>query len=84
MLLGTVVLSELLRQYGRVDLAVAAYNAGPAAVNKWLAQRPGLDAAAFVENIPYTETRGYVKTVLESAAIYRWLYRDGHPEVTAP
>ena len=83
-LLGTVVLSELLRQYGRVDLAVAAYNAGPAAVNKWLAQRPGLDAAAFVENIPYTETRGYVKTVLESAAIYRWLYRDGHPEVTAP
>jgi len=83
-LLGTVVLSELLKQFGRVDLAVAAYNAGPAAVSRWLAQHPGLDAASFVEEIPYPETRDYVKTVLESAAIYRWLYRDGHPAPTPP
>ena len=83
-LLGTVVLSELLKQFGRVDLAVAAYNAGPAAVGRWMAQRPGMDPASFVEEIPYQETRDYVKTVLESAAVYRWLYRDGHPSPSTP
>ncbi len=83
-LLGTVVLSELLKQFGRVDLAVAAYNAGPAAVSRWMAQRPGVDPASFVEEIPYQETRDYVKTVLESAAVYRWLYRDGHPSPSTP
>jgi soluble lytic murein transglycosylase len=83
-LLGTVVLSELLKQFGRVDLALAGYNAGPGAVDRWLAQRPGADPATFVEDIPYPETRGYVKTVMESAAIYRWLYRDGHTAPPAP
>jgi len=78
-LLGAVVLSELLKQFGRVDFAVAAYNAGPEAVRRWQFQRPGLDPASFVETIPYPETRGYVKAVLESTALYHWLYRDGHP-----
>ncbi|HYM70692.1 MAG TPA: transglycosylase SLT domain-containing protein, partial [bacterium] len=78
-LLGTTVLAELLRQFGRVDLAVAAYNAGPEAVKRWQGQRAGADAASFDETIPYPETRAYVKVVLQSAAIYRWLYRDGHP-----
>lgn len=77
--LGAVVLAGELRRFGRVDLAVAAYNAGPEIVRRWLAHHPGLDADAFVEEIPYNETRNYVKTVLQSAAMYRWLYRDGHP-----
>jgi len=78
-LLGAVVLSELLKEFGRVDLAVAAYNAGPEAVRRWQSLHPGVDPASFVEMIPYQETRGYVKAVLESTALYRWLYRDGHP-----
>ncbi len=77
--LGTVVLAAESRRFGRVDLALAAYNAGPEPVRRWLAQRGGMEADAFVEEIPYDETRNYVKTVLQSAAMYRWLYRDGHP-----
>jgi soluble lytic murein transglycosylase len=78
-LLGSIVLQELVQRFGRVDLALAAYNAGPDSVRSWQARRANLDPDAFVEEIPYSETRGYVKTVLQSAAIYRWLYRDGHP-----
>ncbi|HLJ59021.1 MAG TPA: transglycosylase SLT domain-containing protein [bacterium] len=78
-LLGAVVLAELLKQFGRADLAVAAYNAGPEAVKRWQGQRAAADAATFDETIPYPETRAYVKVVLQSAAMYRWLYRDGHP-----
>lgn len=77
--LGTVVLAEGLRRFGRVDMALAAYNAGPDIVRRWQAQRGWMDPDAFVEEIPYLETRNYVKTVEESAAMYRWLYRDGHP-----
>lgn len=78
-MLGTVVLQELLQRYNRADLALAAYNAGPDIVRSWQVRRGGFDPDAFVEEIPYAETRGYVKTVLQSAAMYRWLYRDGHP-----
>jgi soluble lytic murein transglycosylase len=77
--LGTGVLASESRRFGRVDLALAAYNAGQGPVQRWLAKRGGMEADAFIEEIPYTETRNYVKTVLQSAAMYRWLYRDGHP-----
>ncbi|HYM91429.1 MAG TPA: transglycosylase SLT domain-containing protein [bacterium] len=78
-LLGSVVLHELLGRFTRVDLALAAYNAGPDVVGRWQAKRGGMDPETFVEEIPYVETRNYVKTVMQSAAMYRWLYRDGHP-----
>ncbi len=81
-LLGSVVLQELWTRYNRVDLALAAYNAGPGAVGQWQLRRGGLDPEAFVEEIPYLETRNYVKTVMQSAAMYKWLYRDGHPSAT--
>jgi soluble lytic murein transglycosylase len=77
--LGATVLAEQLKRFGRVDLALAAYNAGPGAVRRWQMEFGGVDPETFVEDIPYPETRGYVKTVLESTAIYQWLYRDGHP-----
>lgn len=77
--LGTDVLAAESRRFERVDLALAAYNAGSAIVQRWLAQRSGMDPDVFIEEIPYTETRNYVKTVMQSAAMYRWLYRDGHP-----
>ncbi len=77
--LGSRYLAELVRRFdGRVPLAVAAYNAGPGAVNRWLDQRPGLELDEFVEEIPIEETRGYVKRVLRSYATYRLLY--GNPE----
>ncbi len=73
--LGSRYLGELIRRFdGRIALAVAAYNAGPGAVSRWLEQRGSLELDEFVEEIPIEETRGYVKRVLRSYAAYRLLY----------
>jgi len=57
---------------GTQALAAAAYNAGPSRSRRW---REGtrLDAAAWVENIPFNETRDYVKKVLSNAVVYAHL-----------
>jgi soluble lytic murein transglycosylase len=63
--LGAAYLRELLDRYGeQLAMSLAAYNAGPAAVARWLPPRP-MDADIWIENIPYNETRGYVQHILE-------------------
>ncbi|MFO0765827.1 MAG: lytic transglycosylase domain-containing protein [Nitrospiraceae bacterium] len=63
--LGVRYLGQLLEQYsGNMAYAVAAYNAGPIAVNGWIAMHRGRDQDEFVELIPYQETRLYVAWVL--------------------
>ena len=52
--------SMLDRFDGRVERALAAYNAGPHRVVHWTAGRPDVPAEEFVESIPFTETRNYV------------------------
>jgi soluble lytic murein transglycosylase len=77
--IGARYLGDLLRQFdGSVALALAAYNAGGGAVNRWLDQRSDRDLDEFVEEIPIEETRGYVKRVLRSFAAYQLLY--GKPQ----
>jgi soluble lytic murein transglycosylase len=73
--LGAAHFADLLHRYGgRVEVAVAAYNAGPVPVARWLA-RPGADDPdRFIELIPYPETRGYVRAVLRNRELYRALY----------
>jgi soluble lytic murein transglycosylase-like protein/outer membrane protein assembly factor BamD (BamD/ComL family) len=56
--------------------ALAAYNAGPTKVKQWVSLRSNLDPLEFIESIPYTETRNYVKKVLRNYAIYLTLYED--------
>jgi soluble lytic murein transglycosylase len=78
--LGTAYLGELLARYrGREVLAVAAYNAGEGAVDRWLQQKSADEPDAFVEDIPVAETRNYVKRVLSSEATYRSLYGGTTP-----
>jgi soluble lytic murein transglycosylase len=73
--LGAAHLAELLRRFGgRVEAAVAAYNAGMPPVARWLARPGGDDADVFIELIPYQETRGYARSVLRNRALYRALY----------
>ena len=73
--LGTKHLRDLMKEYnGDVIYAAAAYNAGSAALEKWKKNLKGLKKDEFVENIPYQETRDYVKKVYASAATYRQLY----------
>jgi soluble lytic murein transglycosylase len=63
--LGAAYLRELLDRYGeQLAVGLAAYNAGPAAVARWLPPQP-MDADVWIENIPYNETRGYVQHILE-------------------
>jgi soluble lytic murein transglycosylase len=63
--LGAIQLRELLDHYHeQLVLALAAYNAGSAAVAHWLPART-TDADVWIENIPYNETRGYVQHILE-------------------
>jgi soluble lytic murein transglycosylase len=54
-------------------LATAGYNAGPGRARKWQAEFP-LEGAIYVENIPFSETREYVKKVLANAMFYRNLF----------
>ena len=73
--LGSRYFAKMLEEFeGKVHLALAAYNAGPQAVRKWLASSLSSAEDEFVENIPYLETRNYVIRVIGSAQVYRLLY----------
>jgi len=73
--LGSRYFARMLEEFeGKVHLALAAYNAGPQAVRKWLASSLSSAEDEFVENIPYLETRNYVIRVIGSAQVYRLLY----------
>jgi soluble lytic murein transglycosylase len=52
-------------------LATASYNAGPHRIDKWL-EDESLDADVWIDTIPFTETRRYVRAVLAYAAIYEY------------
>ncbi len=72
--LGVYYLGQLLQQYGRSPVyAAAAYNAGSRRVNRWLKQQP-TELDEFVENIPFGETRNYVRRVYLSYAVYHQVY----------
>ncbi|MFQ5848498.1 MAG: tetratricopeptide repeat protein [Candidatus Methylomirabilales bacterium] len=74
--LGTRYLARMRGEFdGDLFLTIAAYNAGPRAVRRWLNDsHPIRDPETFVEEIPYPETRRYVKRVLGSYDRYRTLY----------
>lgn len=78
--IGTQYLEYVYQQFGQNRIfSSAAYNAGPGRVRSWLNASAGrLDAVAFIETIPFSETRGYVKNVLAYDAYYRYFL--GQPD----
>jgi soluble lytic murein transglycosylase len=74
--MGTFFLAALLREFGDPRLALAAYNAGPSRVRAWWRDRRTSDLEAWVEQIPFDETRHYVKRVLLSWQEYKRIYGD--------
>lgn len=74
--LGTRFLAALLREWSDPRLALAAYNAGPKRLRQWWSARRTDDVEAFIEQIPYDETRHYVKRVVLSWDEYRRIYAD--------
>jgi len=75
--LGTLYLSDLLKTFGTLEAALAAYNAGEAHVEEWSAGQNYQETAEFVESIPFTQTRAYVQIVARNAEVYRQIYRRG-------
>ncbi|MBT8087758.1 MAG: transglycosylase SLT domain-containing protein, partial [Gammaproteobacteria bacterium] len=71
--LGTSYLGQMAERYsGNPVLATAAYNAGPHRVDRWLPENGSEDARVWIENIPFNETRKYVKRVLAAQTIFDW------------
>ena len=90
MTLGSTYFMQMLRYFGgSYPLAVAAYNAGPGNVNKWLRangdpRTSGVDMVDWIEAIPIFETKNYVQRVLENAVVYDTLREDDRPLPDAP
>ena len=81
-LLGSTYFQELLKRYqGSYVIALAAYNAGPKRVNRWLRKYgdpriENLDEVDWIERLPYAETRNYIQRVLEGRVVYRYFLRN--------
>ena len=81
--LGTAYLKLLLEDFEDVQpLAIAGYNAGPGRPRRWR-ENSTVDAAAWVENIPFNETRDYVKKVLTNAVHYAHVLGEGGTSLKA-
>jgi len=72
--MGAKYFKGMVTQFGAVEYALAAYNAGSDRVLDWQANGKYRDIAEFVESIPFTETREYVQAIQRNANVYRQLY----------
>jgi len=86
-MLGSAYFQHMLDIWGgNVPLAVASYNAGSGNVAKWVRQfgdpRGNVDVVAWIEAIPFDETRGYVQHVIENTVVYDSM-RGGQSQQTA-
>ncbi|MEE2836991.1 MAG: transglycosylase SLT domain-containing protein [Myxococcota bacterium] len=82
--LGSRYLAYLLKRYrGRVAHAIAAYNAGPMRVDRWKRRHQGRPIDEWVEEIPFDETRDYVKRVLSGYIGYRMRFGVENSSVMA-
>ena len=75
---GTYYLSRLYDRYGDWDLTFAAYNGGPGNVDEWLADSEYADGDGGLKEIPFRETRNYVKKVNSALKKYERLYGDSY------
>lgn len=73
-LIGINYLSLLLNDFEELPFSIASYNAGENAVRGWRERYKGRDLDETIEDLPYQETRRYVKKVLKSYWRYRTLY----------
>jgi soluble lytic murein transglycosylase len=80
--LGAGYVHELLDKYrGQLAPSLAAYNAGPMSVSRWLPNDP-IDADVWIENIPYTETRSYIQHILEHIVAFATMRDAATPRLS--
>jgi len=81
---GSYYFRKLLNRFnGHFALAIAAYNAGPSRVVKWLPADKTVPADIWIETVPYKETRKYVASVFSYAMIYRQYVQAGDLQANA-
>jgi soluble lytic murein transglycosylase len=81
--LGAWYLAELVGRFGDPAVALAAYNAGPRVAGPWAVRGAGRRLDEWVEDIPYRETRKYVKIVVGAWSAYRILAGGSAPQISA-
>ncbi len=73
--LGAAFFVDMSRRYdGDLPIVLSAYNAGPTRATRWRRYPEAGDPLRFTERIPFTETRGYVKSVRRNLGLYRAIY----------
>ena len=78
------LMEQVKKQNGQLSYVAAAYNAGPNALSGWLKNRKREDILEFIEEIPYDETRTYVKLIARNKAFYeRISNRDSEQDFPA-
>ncbi|HEU0031003.1 MAG TPA: transglycosylase SLT domain-containing protein [Kofleriaceae bacterium] len=74
---GSWYIGRLLQKFkSQVPIGAGSFNSGPRPVMKWLDQNGDREIDEFVELVPYTQTREYMKKVTENYARYRYLYQN--------
>lgn len=72
--IGITYLKILLEKYENYNLAIIAYNAGMGNVDKWLEEGIINENGENIENIPFPETKNYVKKIKQNYKIYQEIY----------
>ncbi len=74
--IGCSYLRSLIDTYNDVSLAVTAYNGGTGNVKKWLEDETLIDGKGGLRDIPYAETKKYVKKVFKNYDMYTKIYKE--------
>lgn len=75
--MGIFYFKQVLDQFnGDVELALASYNAGPHRAANWKVRFYGLEKDEFIEEVPFRETRNYIRRILRSYGAYKAIYGD--------
>ena len=73
--MGIFYFKQVLDQFnGDVELALASYNAGPHRAADWKVRFYGLEKDEFIEEVPFRETRNYIRRILRSYGAYKAIY----------
>ena len=74
--IGTYYYDYLLKRYGSMDTAIAAYNGGMGNVDKWLLDSQYCDDGVNIKHTPYRETTRYITKINNNIKIYKLLYKE--------
>ena len=87
--MGIFYFKQVLDKWdGDVELALASYNAGPHRAADWKVRFYGLEKDEFIEEVPFRETRNYIRRILRSYGAYKAIYgptgAEASPTGTTP